>query len=106
MVLARRSLAARLNSGFLNCISGARSEYLGTRRLSAAGMLPGAAAAGWLPAPVSSGWVGASGLPGSIVCVIAASGQVSCSWCRAPHKPSVAGVWSNHSLGMWSNHIK
>ena len=80
MVLARRSLAARLNSGFLNCISGARSAYLGTRRLRAAGRLPGAAAAEGLPVPVSAGCVGASGLPGSMVCVIAASGQVSYSW--------------------------
>ncbi len=81
MVLARRSLAARLNSGFLNCISGARSAYLGTRRFRAAGMRPGAAAAERpCPRRCLRVCVGASGLPGSMVCVIAASGQVSCSW--------------------------
>ncbi len=46
MVLARCSRAARLKSGFLNCISGARSAYFGTRRWSAAGTVPGLADVG------------------------------------------------------------
>lgn len=99
MVLARRSLDAWLNSGFLNCSSGARSEYLGMRRFRAAGMNgvwsgAGAPAAAVSPAPVASGVVGASGLPGSSVWVMVASGQ----WGGA--------IWSNHSLGVWLDHSK
>src|SRR5688500_9167461 len=73
MVLARCSLAARLNSGFLNCIRGARSEYFGIRRFNAAGTLEGAEVRGMPAGAVSAGVVGASGLVDSIVCVIAAS---------------------------------
>jgi cephalosporin-C deacetylase-like acetyl esterase len=63
MVLARRSLAARLKSGFLNCISGARSAYFGTRRRRASGRppsrAPAATAAGCRWVAVSSGVVAA-----------------------------------------------
>src|SRR6478735_4634952 len=73
MVLARCSRAALLNSGFLNCIRGARSEYLGTRRFRAAGRaaddgaLAGAGAAG---TSVASGAGVASGLLGWMVWVM------------------------------------
>ena len=111
MVLARRSLAARLNSGFLNCISGARSEYLGTRRLRAAGMLPGAAAAERVPAPVSSGWRGRLGVAGfdrlRHCCLRAGLVFLDVGIPAGLRLKSAAGgVWSNHSLGVWSNHIK
>src|SRR5215207_3163905 len=83
IVLARRSFAARLNSGFLNCIRGARSEYLGTRRLRASGSLPAGPTFGAGAFPVAagasaemgaSGVLVASGLFGWMVWVMAASG--------------------------------
>src|SRR5690349_5405863 len=76
-VLARCSRAALLNPGFLNCIRGARSEYLGTRRLSAGGTKPGRAAddgalagAGAAGTSVASGAGVASGLLGWMVWVM------------------------------------
>src|SRR6476661_1671015 len=78
MVLARCNRAALLNPGFLNCTRGARSEYLGTRRLSAGGTKPGRAAddgasagAGAAGTSVASGAGVASGLLGWMVWVMA-----------------------------------
>src|SRR6478735_704384 len=87
MVLARRSRASRPKSGFLNCISGARSAYLGMRRFRAAGTPRWGAA---VAAAVSDGAVGASGLPVMVGCVIASSGRP---------RAVAAVLWSNHTVG-------
>src|SRR5690349_10712959 len=93
-VLARRSRASLLNSGFLNCMSGARSEYFGIRRFRAAGTAAGDPAA----APVAAGMSVASG-----------AGVVSgllgwMVWVMAFLRGHAGRVLTARASPMWSNH--
>ncbi len=72
-------------------------------------MLPGAVAAGW-PARAGvfglGGRLGVAGLDRLRHCCLRASLMFLDVGPAGKTKFATGGMWSNHSLGVWSNHIK